>query len=171
MKRGPHRAWPRGIVEVRSTRPDPRATDPQATQKISREQLEEALRRTKSGTRAALRSDPLLERAASPSEDESFAGPRDDGPEVTIVGIDTMELDAYDLVALPAMATGATPARPTPLTPPIATPLAWPRPGAASPTRRLHITPQLALLVGLAAVAFVTLAAIIGFFAGRVTVP
>jgi hypothetical protein len=46
---------------------------------------------------------------------------------------------------------------------------AAPRSLSASLTRRLHITPQVAFFGGVALVAFVTFAAIVGFFAGRLT--
>ncbi len=36
-------------------------------------------------------------------------------------------------------------------------------------TRRLHITPRLAFIVGIALVGFVTIAGAIGFLAGRIT--
>lgn len=169
MKRG-NRAWPKGIIEIASTRPDPRAADPQATQKISLADLEAALRRTKSGTRAAQRSEPRL-------DDEVFAGPRDDSPEITIVGIDTAEefeaVDPSTLISTPAAPSDtrvATPTAASPLASSIDTKLALANRRSAKPavTRRLHVTPQLALLVGLALLAFVTLAAIIGFFAGRI---
>ena len=54
-----------------------RADEGRATQKISREQLEEALKRTKSGTRRAVRSDPDLPDLPEP-EVVDFLGPRDD---------------------------------------------------------------------------------------------
>ncbi len=98
VKRQPQRVWPKGIVEVASRRPDPRS-DPQATQKISREQLEDALRRTKSGTRPATRSAPDL-------ASDAFAGPRDDdAPQITIVRIDSMEMSVFDPSTLPAPIT------------------------------------------------------------------
>ncbi len=62
--------WPREIIEIPpSSRRDPRNEDPHATQKITRDQLEEALHRTKSGFRRAVResrpevepSDPRVE--------------------------------------------------------------------------------------------------------------
>jgi hypothetical protein len=56
-----------------------RAEDAQQTQKISREQLEEALKRTKSGTRRAVRSDPALDLPPPEEIDRNaFFGPRDD---------------------------------------------------------------------------------------------
>jgi hypothetical protein len=158
----PYRAWAKGIVEVPSRRPDPRS-DPQATQKISREQLEDALRRTKSGTRPAVRSEPGLQR-------DSLPGPRDDeGPEITIVRIDSVELSVIDPASFPPPRETSlvTPSQASPLSPSIVT--ATPRSLTSSLTRRLHITPRLAFLAGLAVVVFVTLAAVVGFFAGRIS--
>jgi len=159
------RAWPRQIVEVGSNRSDPRA-DPQATQKISREMLDDALRRTKSGTRPATRSQHDAERHAD--DEESFVGPRDSAPEITIVKIDSMEMSVFDPSTLPPASAeplephvAQTPSRVTPIH--LET-IATPR------SRRLHVTPRLAFLVGLGMVAFVAIAAVVGFFAGRFTV-
>lgn len=176
MKRGPTRAWPRRIIEVASTRPDPRAADPQATQKISKEQLEAVLQRTKSGTRAAQRSEPRLEDEAWRASERNYAGPRDTGPEITIVGIHTAEeFEALDPASLPTQSTAPSATQPavSPLAASIATKVAAANPRLSRPsvTRRLRVTPQLALLVGLAIFAFVTLAAVVGFFAGRVALP
>jgi hypothetical protein len=160
-----HRAWPKQIVEIPSKRPDPRA-DPHATQKISREQLDDALKRTKSGTR--MRSEPDL------NPRDSLPGPRDDSPEITIVRIDSVELSVFDPASFPPSADPI----PEPTAEPAAAQVApaeessikaSPRTTAISLTRRLHITPQLAFLIGLVVVAFVTLAAIVGFFAGRIS--
>lgn len=135
------------------------------TQKISRAELDDALNRTKSGTRVALRSEPEL-------GGDSFAGPRDDGPEVTIVCIETMELSVIDPASLPppreALVTSpqASPPSPSLTTPSL---LASRRSLTSSLTRRFHVTPQLAFLVGVALVSMVALAAILGFFAGRIT--
>lgn len=66
MKRARHE-WPRQIVEVGATQArkrDPRSDetpDPQATQKISREQLEAVLKGTTSGFRPAARSEPTFQ--------------------------------------------------------------------------------------------------------------
>lgn len=186
MKRGPSRAWPKGIVEVPATGPDSRA-DPQATQKISREQLEEALRRTKSGTRPVVRSEPNL-------DDQPYSGPRDDSPQVTIVRIDSMELETIDPSTLPApsaqpLASGASVApRATPsgampviVTTPmeVAAALSRPPPSAQAqpappviarrggPTLRLHLTPRVAFFGAVAVALVIMLAAFVGFFAGR----
>jgi hypothetical protein len=156
VKRATKGAWPRRIVEVPSGRSDPRA-DPQATQKISREMLDDALRRTKSGTRPAMRSEI----------DDDLFGPRDSAPEITIVKIDSMELSLIDPASLPPAA-----AEPAPLathTPSHVTPIP-PIPRAAT-GQRWHVTPRLAFVVGLVMVAFVGLAAFVGFLAGRVTSP
>ena len=156
VKRG-HRAYPKGITEIAPTRPDPRA-DPQATQKISREQLDEALKRTKSGTRPIVRSEPAI-------EEELFSGPRDDAPQITITKIESMEFEAIDPSTLPRP--------PTPLasldTSIEASNAPTPRHRSSTLTQRLRSSPQIAIFAGLAIVAFITLAAVIGFFAGRIT--
>jgi hypothetical protein len=165
VKRAPRRAWPKDIVEVRAMRPDPRAADhqpidPHITQKISREQLDQALRRTKSGTRRAVRSEPALEETGANDEHESaFPGPRDDtddGPLVTIVridSVDSIELEPVDPLSLPPI-----PSLPLPR-----------RHGVGSgETRRLQITPRMAFAAGVAVTLLVLLAAFFGFFAGRV---
>jgi hypothetical protein len=178
-------------VEIPARGTDPRV-DPQATQKISRYELDEALRRTKSGTRPVVRSEPDF-------DDEDFAGPRDTSPEITIERIDSVEIEAFERASLPR--SGALPAR-TSATPPaalpvvaVATPLDLDPPLACGPpppyevaasgdgmhepsasapaprdvaTRpRLHITPRIAFVAGIAVAALVTLAAFLGFFAGR----
>ena len=157
VKRQPQRAWPKGIVEVASQRPDPRADpryDPHATQKISRAELDAALRRTKSGTRPVTRSAPDL-------ASDAFHGPRDDdAPQITIVRIDSMEMSVFDPSTLPA--PSATPVD----TAPVAAP---PRHSRTMLARRLQLTPRLAFIVGLALVGFVMIAGMIGFFAGRIT--
>lgn len=156
VKREPQRAWPKGIVEVASQRPDPRADpryDPHATQKISRAELDAALRRTKSGTRPVTRSAPDL-------ASDAFHGPRDDdAPQITIVRIDSMAMSVFDPSTLPASATPVD-------TAPIA---AAPRHSRTVLARRLQLTPRLAFIVGLALVGFVMIAGMIGFFAGRIT--
>jgi hypothetical protein len=71
-KRNPK--WPREIVEVPSTARDPRAEDPHATQKITAFELEEVLKRTKSGFRRAVReSKPDLSVEAPPSSSDILA--------------------------------------------------------------------------------------------------
>ena len=158
MKR-PIRAWPKHIVEVPSKRIDARA-DPQATQKISREMLDDALRRTKSGTRPITRSHPDV---APDAEDEGFVGPRDSAPEITIVKIDSMEMSVFDPSTLPQpVHVTQTPSHVTPIA--VATSAV-----RAGLSRRVLVTPRLAFLVGLAVVAFVGIAAVVGFFAGRLT--
>ena len=78
--------WPREIVEVPSTARDPRAEDPHATQKITAFELEEALKRTKSGFRRAVREskpDLSVEAPVSSSQILSEAGPPEpSGPEL-----------------------------------------------------------------------------------------
>lgn len=143
-------------MEIASTRADPRA-DPQATQKISREDLEEALRRTKSGTRAKVRPSPVVERGSLP-------GPRDDEEESSVVPVEPLVIDP----ALSA-APGAPPASTSAITPSLD--LRAVPPSSVTSARRLHVTPQLVFLVGLALAAVVMLALIAGFFAGRITLP
>lgn len=172
-----------------AARPDPRSADPAATQKISRAQLEEALKRTKSGTRRALRSEPEI----PPNENDprrerdSLPGPREDddspliGPQVTIVRIDSVEMDAIDPLSLPPIR--ATPGTPTPMGSllPRLSPMVIQTPGRSSApvvevdrkrrygaTNRLHVTPRTAFIAGLAVALFVLLAASVGFFAGRI---
>lgn len=137
------------------------------TQKISREQLEDALRRTKSGTRRAIRSEPEL-----PADDndprrerDSLPGPRDDqdnphvGPQVTIVRIDSVEMDVLDPPTAPSATAPVLKAPGAPLAP---------RTRPTGATDRVHITPRAAFVAGLAVAVFVLLAAGIGFFAGRI---
>ncbi len=156
----PIRAWPKSIVEVPSKRIDPRA-DPQATQKISREMLDDALRRTKSGTRPITRSHHDVVAPHADADDEGFVGPRDSAPEITIVRIDSMEMSVFDpsTLAQPVDVTQ---------TPSLVTPIAI-MPVGSPASRRVHVTPRLAFLVGLAVVAFVSIAAVVGFLAGRLT--
>ena len=155
----PIRAWPKSIVEVPSKRSDPRA-DPQATQKISREMLDDALRRTKSGTRPITRSQHDV---APSADDEGFVGPRDSAPEITIVKIDSMEMSVFDPSTLPQ--STHSPSHVTPISVENRA-----VPAASSPAlRRLHVTPRMAFAIGLAVVAFVSIAAVVGFFAGRLT--
>jgi hypothetical protein len=47
--------WPGEIVEVPAMGPDPHAEDPQRTKRIDKSELEEVLKRTKSGFRRAVR--------------------------------------------------------------------------------------------------------------------
>ncbi len=130
---------------------DPRA-DPHATQKISREMLDDVLRRTKSGTRPATRSHHDAERSAD--DEDSFLGPRDSAPEITIVKIESVAMSVFDPAAPP---------------PPTLEPHLAPRPSPVLLSRRLYVTPRLAFLAGLAVVAFIGIAAVVGFFAGRFT--
>ncbi len=188
VKRGPGHSRPIDIVEVPATRPDPRSVDPQATQKISRAQLDEALKRTKSGTRRALRSQPDFDDETARARD-SLPGPRDDedlrsedspheAPQVTIVRIDSIELEPIDPLSLP-------PIRSTPMNAMIMSPLEMrviPTARTGTPlvdrkhgprrsfwaTERLHITPRTAFIAALALALFVLLAASVGFFAGRI---
>jgi hypothetical protein len=190
------REWPNGIVEIPSTRPDPRG-DPQATQKISRADIDAVLQRTKSGTRAVVRpkSQPSMwqDEATDP---DAPSGPRDDdAPEIMIVGIDSVEpSDSAPTSARPSApsmpARMGTPARampadvapaaatleeraPTNTTAPSAfAPAPAPASSPAPPAEdvsRVALTPRLAFVTGIALVAFITLAALIGFLAGRLS--
>jgi hypothetical protein len=183
-------------VEVPAARPDPRSGEPDlharqasVTQKISREDLEEALKRTKSGTRRAVREEYGQHELPEDHNDarrerDSLPGPRDDednphvGPQVTIVRIDSVEMDVIDPPS--ARTTPERAARPTP------TPMGAmmspgeiriiPTPGSPLierrrfgwATERVHITPRTAFIAGLAVAVFVLVAACIGFFAGRI---
>ena len=144
--------------------------DPQATQKISREQLEAALLRTKSGTRPATRSTPNFDESNfdAPAQgathaEPPFVEPRDDSPQVTIERIDSMEFDAIDPGTLPPM---------SPLTPldiSLVSPAARARTESRSLMQRLRATPRMAFVTGIAVAVCVTLVALMAFFAGRLT--
>jgi hypothetical protein len=173
VKRGPGRLRPLDIVEVPPSRPDPRSADAElnerpdraATQKISREALEEALRRTKSGTRRAVRSEhELPPNDADPRrERDSLPGPRDDDDVTTesvapkpplptpmsaisahMAPIEIRVLDTPDVSAAPE------------------------RSDEAVEKRSLPVTPRNAFLAGLVIAIFLVAAAAIGFFAGRI---
>jgi hypothetical protein len=59
--------WPREIIEIPAKRPDPRSEDAQMTQRIDKSELEDVLRRTKSGFRRAVReSDPEVAKTTEP---------------------------------------------------------------------------------------------------------
>ena len=164
------------------------AREPGVTQKISREELEEALKRTKSGTRRAIRSEPELPPNENDArrERDSLPGPRDDednphvGPQVTIVRIDSIEMDAIDPLSLPPMRStpaSAMAARGTP-TPmgSMMSPMIIQTPGTPLvarkrfywATERVQVTPRAAFIAGLAVALFVLVAAGIGFLAGRI---
>ena len=174
-------------------RPDPRSAEPDlnarqagVTQKISREALEEALKRTKSGTRRAVRSEHELpdDFTDARRERDSLPGPRDDednphaGPQVTIVRIDSVEMDVFDPPTPRALLERAARPTPTPMgammspgeiriIPTPFTPLVE-RKRFGWATERVHITPRTAFVAGLAVAVFVLVAACIGFFAGRI---
>lgn len=158
-------------MEVPAKRPDPRASDPQATQKISREQLEQALRRTKSGTRRAMRSEPELEGDLTGPRDDAPAHertPDDDAPQITIVRIDSMglgELEPVDPLSLPPIQSS-----PVAIPRPASRPEVHPRPATHGSvwTRRIELSPRLAFTAGIVVTVLVLLAAFFGFFAGRV---
>lgn len=143
MKRGSNRAWPKGIIEIPSTRVDPRS-DPQATQKISREQLEAALGRTKSGTRAATRSTPIFEELEQESAQAAEA-----------------------LLEPPPTASPLTPL--TRLDTSLVSPAVRARSKSRSMMQRMRATPRTAFIAGVGVAVFVTLVALLAFFAGRLT--
>jgi len=178
VKRPLQRSWPKAIVEISNARPDSRA-DAQATQKISREQLDEALKRTKSGTRRSVRSE---------HEINELAGPRDDSPQITITSIDSVEFSTIDPSSLPAASPSplslfseatadaeaaeiADALHPPALDPPASlatSPASVPRTRATGEWIRSRvITPRAAFIAGIAVAVFVVLAAVLGFVAGR----
>jgi hypothetical protein len=193
VKRAPGRTRPIDIVEVPAARPDPRSPEPDlharqasVTQKISREDLEEALKRTKSGMRRAVRSEHELPEDHNDArrERDSLPGPRDDednpnvGPQVTIVRIDSVEMDIIDPPTARAPQERVARSTPTPMgammspgeiriIPTPGTPLVE-RKRFGWATERVHITPRTAFVAGLAVAVFVLVAACIGFFAGRI---
>jgi hypothetical protein len=142
--------------------------DPQATQKISREELEMVLKGTKSGTRAAVRSAPDL-------EDQGYPGPRDDAPQ-EMIPIDSAGFEDFERATLPTASTSVVPS--TVHAPPDARPsaprvvakwrAAWRRIQMKTTRwRRIQMTPRMALIGGTVAIVVVTLSAIFGFFAAR----
>lgn len=172
MKRAPGRRptpLPLDIVEVPAARPDPRSAEPDepsrapaVTQKISRAELEEALRRTKSGTRRAVRSEHEL----PPNDDDprrerdSLPGPRDDE--------DEPHVGPQVIPARPIVVSASPPADiPVVPTPSAGTPLVD-RKGRSWAIQHVQITPRLAFVAGLAVALFVLVAACLGFFAGRI---
>ena len=155
---------------MHSTRSDPRA-DPGVTQRISRDVLEDALRRTKSGTQRIQRTDePMPEPKPARQRMESLAGPRDsysDAPVVTIMGIESMELLPLDPQVIAArQAVLNTP-------PPVASdvPPAIDRPSQisriVSRLPRLPVSSRTLLVALLALVAFMASAGLVGFLVGR----
>jgi hypothetical protein len=163
----------------RGSRPE----DAQATQKISRAQLDEALKRTKSGTRRAVRSDPTL----PAPEEVDFLGPRDDT--APLLG----HIDPSSLSPIPAAANveeaDAVP-RPKPARTPesvalsklaelaeaeaSAEPLAFVVTDEAKRPDRdtiLRLRPRTAFVLGVAVAALVMLAGLFGYFAGRSPIP
>lgn len=142
--------------------------------------LEEALRRTKSGTRRAVRSDPSL----PAPEEVDFLGPRDDTAP-PLGHIDPSSLSPIPaappfVVPFPHAKPARTPesvalttraalseAEPSSESEPLA--LVVPGEAADAPTPRLRA--PTALLFGLAIAALVLLAALVGFVAGRNPLP
>ena len=145
--------------------------DAQTTQKISRQQLDEALKRTKSGTRRAVGSDPSLPEP----EEVDFLGPRDDT--APLLGhIDPSSLSP--LVVAPRAVEVAPEALATPASEDPVVTFALVEasdlyaPGAdererPAPDTMLRLRPRTAFVVGLAFAMLVMLAAVVGFFAGR----
>lgn len=149
-----------------------RVEDAQATKKISREQLEEALSRTKSGTRAAVRSDPALPEP----EVVDFFGPRDDtAPQFA-------HIDPSSLSEAAETAGGAEEDETTPPVEALLTealPFEAPEAEEAAtdeaiaprapraPDTTLRLKPRTAFVVGLVVAALVMFAALVGFIAGR----
>ena len=138
--------------------------DAQTTQKISRHQLEEALKRTKSGTRRAVGSDP----SRPEPEEVDFFGPRDDTAPL-LAHIDPSSLSPL-VVAPVALAT-------PPTEDPVVTfalvacsdlhePAAEDHDRPA-PDTRFHLRPRTAFVLGLAIAVMMMLAAVVGFFVGR----
>lgn len=168
------------------------SADAQATQKISKAQLEEALSRTKSGTRTAVRSDPALPEP----EVVDFFGPRDDtAPQ--FAHIDPSSLSSLTSSKKAAATAGDAEEDETP---PVEALLAEALPteelasesesekdeaetgeaamdeaGDALEVRAprahvdatLRLKPRTAFMVGLAVTALVLFAALVGFVAGR----
>jgi hypothetical protein len=162
-----------------------RATDANSTQKISREQLDEALKRTKSGTRRAVRSDPALPEP----EVVDFLGPRDDtapqfahidpsslspiraaapAPVEAPVEASVLRDEPVEVVALVAAVEVIAPVAVAVVAPvervePVEQ-VALPAPPRDT---SLRLNPRTAFVVGLAIAALMVLAALVGFFAGR----
>jgi hypothetical protein len=141
--------------------------DPHATQKISRQQLDEALKRTKSGTRRALGSEPSL-----PEPDDLF-GPRDDTAPL-VAHIDPSRSSPILVAPRPARKPHAPVALATPRTeaPVVTFALVTSEPATARQERRardtmLHVSSRTAFVLGLAVAVVVMLAAAVGFLAGR----
>jgi hypothetical protein len=163
-----------------------RRHDAQATQKISRAQLDEALKRTKSGTRRAIPSDPAL----GAPEEIDFLGPRDDsGPLVGHIEDSTSSPlaaapahvaedasadftrpkpartpESVALTKLAALAEAARTSEPEPLA--FVVPEDEAEAGSAR-DRTLRVQPRTAFLFGLAIAALVVLAALVGYLAGH----
>lgn len=178
-RQAPH--WPKDIVEVPSAHVDSRsesAADPAATQRISRALLEDALQRTKSGTRQAVRGrddgvepDEVRIHEAEPHDPrDSFFGPRDsyvdDSPMVTVVAIESMEMAAFDPAK--ALAARAAHGQPAPHAVAPSQPEPAPRFAQLTSPQPAHRKRVVALIV-VSLVAFFAAAATIGFVAGRLT--
>jgi hypothetical protein len=155
-----------------------RATDANSTQKISREQLDEALKRTKSGTRRAVRSDPALPEP----EVVVFLGPRDDtAPQFAHIDPSSLSPiraaapapveasvlrdEPVEVVALVAAVEVIAPVA-VAVVAPVERVEQVELPAAPRDTS-LRLNPRTAFVVGLAIAALMVLAALVGFFAGR----
>lgn len=140
--------------------------DAQTTQKISRQQLDEALKRTKSGTRRAVGSDPSLPEP----EEVDFFGPRDDTAPL-LAHIDPSSLTPL-LIALAPVALATPPTEDPVVTFTLVECSDLQEPAVEeqdrpAPDTRFHLRPRTVFILGLAVAAAVMLAAIVGFFAGR----
>jgi hypothetical protein len=102
------------------------------------------------------------------TDPDAPSGPRDDdAPEIMIVGVDSVEPRAPATATLPPRAPTNTTA-PSAFAPEPAPPAPEPAPPAEDSTR-VALTPRLAFVTGIVLVAFITLAALIGFLAGRLS--
>lgn len=145
--------------------------DAQTTQRISRQQLDEALKRTKSGTRRAVGAG----RSLPEPEEVDFFGPRDDT--APLLGhIDPSSLSPLRAAPVAPIAPVAL-AKPATEDPVVTFALVDASDGdepseghdRAAPDTMLAVRPRTAFVVGLAIAMLVVLASVVGFFAGRGT--
>ena len=154
MKKKQH-LWPSEIVEIPApSSRDPRSDDPQATQKITRDQLEQALKRTKSGFRRAVREsrpeiDPVSDSRVEPAEEQPVVEIPD--PVITVKDDDVP-------IGTPIPRSRSASHVVTPSTAVVPAPVPEPPFGSSARTRIL-----LALVVAL----LTTAALAIGYVAGR----
>jgi hypothetical protein len=183
VKRGPNHAWPRDIVEVPALNRRDSRVDQLATQKISKELLEEALSRTKSGTRAVVRSEPFLERAddsvppdsGRPTVLDATAAAFHDGLEAAPVnGVDDQRFGRH-VLGTQRILTGPSAPHATGSSAPSAggpSVTGAPSPYSTAPQpvakgRPLWLSPSGLFLVAVLVGVGLTLAAVVGFLAGR----